>query len=64
MLYNFLDFHGQLQNCVLSNVFGLVGHVLLGYHFPTFCQKLCSAFSRVIDYLTDTENWAPHLGSA
>ena len=28
------------------------------YHFPTFRRKMLSAFSRVIDYLTHTENWA------
>ena len=38
--------------------FGLVGHDLLGYHFPTFRRKLRSAFSKIIDCLTDTENWA------
>ena len=38
--------------CVSWNVFGLVGHVLMGYHFPTFHRKLRLAFSRVSD------NWA------
>ena len=37
--YNLSDFHGQLQNCESSD-FWLAGHGLVGYHFPTFRQKL------------------------
>ena len=45
-------------NCVSSSIFELVGYSPVGYHFLTFRRKLCSAFSRIIYYLTDTENWA------